>query len=79
MSEQTKAALDAAIRAHVADEHDGSLAASWLVITERVPLDGDDGYSHVMDVVPDGQSSVTTMGLAYFVAQNRSLPRSEHD
>lgn len=54
MSEQTKAALDAAIRAHVADEHDGSLAASWLVITERVPLDGDDGYSHVMDVVPDG-------------------------
>ncbi|GAA1323670.1 hypothetical protein ACFSWE_09490 [Leucobacter albus] len=73
MSVHTKAALEAAIRDHIADEHDGSLAASWVVVTERVPLDGDDGYSHVVDIVPDGQSSVTTMGLAYFVAQQRSV------
>lgn len=73
MSAATKHALDEAIRAHIADEHDDSLAASWVLITERVPLDGDDGYSHVVDVVPDGQSSVTTMGLAYFVAQQRSV------
>ncbi|MFF8817800.1 hypothetical protein ACF07D_07375 [Leucobacter sp. NPDC015123] len=73
MSEITKAALDEAVRAHIADEHDDSLAASWVLIAERVPLDGDDGHSHVVDVVPDGQSAVTTMGLAYFLAQRRSV------
>lgn len=79
MSEQTKADLDSAIRAHIADEYDGSLAASWVVIAERVPLDGDDGYSHVVDAVADGQSSVTTIGLAHFVAQQRSTARTRDE
>ena len=37
MSTDTKAALDAAIRAHIADEHDDSLTASWVLIAERMP------------------------------------------
>lgn len=72
MSDETKIALDTAIRAHIADEHEGSLAASWVLIAERVPLDGDDDYTHVVDIVADGQSSVTTIGLAHYVAQMRS-------
>ena len=70
MSTDTKAALDAAIRAHIADEHDDSLTASWVLIAERMP-DEDDGNSHIVDVVADMQSAVTTIGLAYFVAQRR--------
>lgn len=76
MSDTTKAALDAAIRAHIADEHNDSLTASWVVIAERIPEE-DDGYSHVVDVVADMQSSVTTIGLAYFVAQQRTMARTE--
>lgn len=76
MSAETKAALDAAIRAHVADEYDGSLTASWLVAAEYVP-EHDDGMTHILDVVADNQSSVTTIGLAHFVAQQRSTAIAE--
>ena len=72
MSEQTKTALDDAIRAHISDEYDGALTSSWVAIAEYVPLDGDDEYTHVVDVVRPGQSSMTTIGLTYFVTQQRA-------
>jgi len=71
MSEQTAESLDDAIRAHIADEYDNSLTSSWVVIAESIPLE-DDGYSHIVDVVAEGQSTVTTIGLAYFMAQQRA-------
>lgn len=72
MSADTRAALDAAIRAHIADEHEDSLTASWVLIAERVP-EHDDGMTHVVDIVPDGQSVVTTIGLTHYVTQARTV------
>lgn len=39
MSEQTKAHLEAAIAAHIADECDGDHATSWVVVTDTTSLD----------------------------------------
>ncbi|UOQ56088.1 hypothetical protein MUN78_10265 [Leucobacter allii] len=72
MSTETRADLDAAIRAHIADEHGDSLTASWVVVAERVP-EHDDGMTHVVDIVPDGQSVITTVGLTHYVAQARTI------
>lgn len=72
MSEATKANLDTAIRAHIADEYDGDLTSSWVTIAERIPLEGDSEYTHIVDILPDGQSSMTTLGLTYFITQMRS-------
>ncbi len=72
MSDATKHALDAAIRAHIADEYDGALTASWVTVAEHVPLEGDSEYTHVVDIIPDGQSSMTTLGLTHFTTQMRS-------
>ena len=72
MSDTTKAALDAAIRTHIADEHDDSLTASWVLVAERVP-EHDDDMTHIVDVVPDGQSVITTVGLTHYVTQARTI------
>jgi hypothetical protein len=72
LSEQTKAALDDAIRAHIADEYDGAITSSWVLVAEYMPLDGDDEYTHVIDVVRSGQSSMTTIGLTHFATQMRA-------
>lgn len=71
MSVETKAALEAAIRAHIVDEYPDNLVSSWVLIAERVPPEDDD-YTHVVDILPDGQSNVTTIGLAHFVTSVRS-------
>lgn len=76
MSAQTRETLDAAIRAHVADEHPDNLVGSWVTIYERV-LPEDDGMTHIVDVVPEGQSVVTTVGLTHFVATNRAYAPRE--
>ena len=73
MSEQTKSALDAAIRAHIEDEYDGALTSSWVAIAERIQLDGDSEYTHVVDILPEGQSSMTTIGLTHFTTQMRTI------
>lgn len=73
MSAETKAALEQAIRNHVADEREGDVVASWVVITEHVNLnDDDDEMTHVLDIVPDMQSSMTTLGLTHFVTTQRT-------
>ena len=68
----TRSAVDDAIRAHIQDEHPGSLVGSYVVILERVPAE-EDGMTHVVDVVPPGQSNVTTLGLAHFLSAARSF------
>lgn len=71
MSDATRDALDAAIRAHIADEYDNNLTASWIVIAEHI-LPEDDGDTHVVDVVPDNQSAITSIGLTHYVVQART-------
>lgn len=62
MSDQTRAALDDAIRAHVADEHDGSPVAHW-VLTYGV-LDQDDDIALGVEG-PRGQPGYVGVGLMY--------------
>lgn len=76
MSQATKDAVEAAIRAHIADEHPDNLVGSWIAICERVTPE-DDGLTHVVDILPDGQSNITSIGLTYFITRARSTPDSE--
>lgn len=57
------------------EAHSTSNPPLWVVVVERVPEE-DDGYSHIVDVTAENQSSVTTIGLAHFVAQQRSTALS---
>lgn len=72
MSEQTKAALDAAIATHIADELDGDFATAWVILAETTTLEQmDDNRSSFYIDVRDTQSLYTTDGLLYH-ALNRT-------
>lgn len=77
MSEATKQALEDAIAAHVADECDGDMSTSWLIIAETTSLEEmDDNRSSFYIDTRDLQSLYTTDGLLYN-ALNRNV--REHD
>lgn len=65
MSEHTKANLEAALQAHIADENDNDLAVAWVVVTECASGETfeRDGYFYVEGA--DGQSRFTGDGLLY--------------
>jgi hypothetical protein len=66
MSAETKAALEAAIEAHVADECDGDLAGAWVLVTETTTLaemDEDDSVFYI--TTRNNQSRFLTDGLLY--------------
>ena len=66
MSDATKAALDAAITAHVADEYDGDMVTAWVIVTETTTLDMlDEGEGAMVIEARDMQSSYLTQGLIY--------------
>ena len=46
MSAQTRATLEEAIAAHVADECDGTLPGAWIVLVETLGLDDDASTWH---------------------------------
>lgn len=64
MSIETRTALDDAIRAHIADIENGSLACGYVVIAAAIPLgEGDAIYYPI--ITPEGQPSHVGLGLAY--------------
>lgn len=66
MSEQTKANLEAAIAAHIADECDGDHATAWVVVTDTTSLDDiETGRSSLYICAPEMQSLYTSDGLLY--------------
>lgn len=66
MSDVTKAALDAAIAAHVADEYDGDMVTAWVVVTETTTLGMlDEGEGSMVIEARDMQSNYLTTGLLY--------------
>ena len=66
MSADTKAALDAAITAHVADEYDGDMVTAWVIVTETTTLDMlDEGEGAMVIEARDMQSSYLTTGLLH--------------
>lgn len=66
MSADTKAALEAAIEAHIADECDGDLAGAWIVLAETTTLaDIDDETVSFYYEARTNQSRFLTDGLLY--------------
>ena len=66
MSEQTKAALDAAIAAHIADECEGDHATAWVVVADTTSLDDiETGRTTLYICRPEMQSRYTSDGLLY--------------
>ncbi|NED96460.1 hypothetical protein G1H11_14210 [Phytoactinopolyspora alkaliphila] len=62
MSAETARALEEALRAHVADEDDGSFVTGWIIIAAAaMPEDGDaTSYSYI---TPEMQPVHASMGL----------------
>ena len=66
MSEVTKAALDAALTAHVADEYEGDMVAAWVIVTETTTLDMlNEGEGAMVIETRDMQSNYLTNGLLH--------------
>ena len=70
MSESTKAALDAAIIAHFADEFDGATATCWVVQAYGQRIDTEDGY--YLTTWADGQALHVTAGLIEYAARRQA-------
>ncbi|KUF07178.1 hypothetical protein [Leucobacter sp. G161] len=67
MSEQTKAALDAALEAHIADECDGMLTAYILQAEYTSPHLMDDRSTGYFRAIGERQSFTTTLGLTRYL------------
>lgn len=66
MSESTKAALDQAIAAHVADEYDGDMVTAWVIVTETTSIEMlDEGIGSMVIASKDMQSNYLTEGLLH--------------
>lgn len=71
MSTDTKAALEAAIEAHVADECEGDLAGAWVLLAETTTLQNLDDEDSVFYLdFRQSQSRFLTDGLLH-AALNR--------
>lgn len=63
MSVETKAALDAAIEAHVLDETDGDHAGAYVLVLERMSFNTEYEQGSVLVFTRSGQSPIMTLGL----------------
>lgn len=66
MSAETKATLEAALEAHVADECDGDMVGAWVALAETTTLDDMDAEASVFYIeARNQQSSFLTSGLLH--------------
>lgn len=80
MSAQTKAALQDAIAAHVADECDGDAAGAWVVVAESTNVtDMENDMSSWYIASRDYQSSIMTNGLLYSALSVNNAPDRRDD
>jgi hypothetical protein len=80
MSAETKAALDAAIAAHVADECHGDMAGAWVVVAETTSLDEIDADMSSWYIGSRAmQSSIMTNGLLYSALTTGNAQRVDDD
>lgn len=68
MSAETKAALDDAIAAHVADEMDAALTG-YVLHASSIQLDGERGRTCYLAEYADSQPFHVTLGLAYLLVR----------
>lgn len=64
MSAETRAALDAAIEAHVADETQG-IPTEWALYSASLAPDCEDGERWYQRTVPPNQPTYATLGLLH--------------
>ena len=62
MSVDTRAALDAALAAHVADETEGAIVTGFVTVISYMHMERADGTSYWM-ISPEGQSLHADLGL----------------
>lgn len=82
MSEVTKAALDAAIAAHVADECDGAIITGYVLQSQYTDMDMlEDGYTGYVREIMTSQPFTTTLGLAHYLSRqvDRSMFEDGYD
>jgi len=63
MSDQTKRALDEAIRAHLADEGQGDVTTAWLLVSGSLDSSNIEDDGTVWMESPDGQPRYVSLGL----------------
>lgn len=69
MSDATKAALDEAIQAHIADEADGSIVTAYVLLAANQTVEELDKHlTGFWREVSEGQAMHTTIGLAILLA-----------
>ena len=67
MSAETKAALDAAIADHIAEECDGALLTGYVCQTEFTSMKLlDEDFSGFQRLIASGQTLTTTIGLMHY-------------
>lgn len=78
MSDATKAALEEAISAHVADECDGDMTGAWVILAESTSLDDiENDVSSFYLTSRDSQSSFLTTGLLWQALEHGRFQRDE--
>lgn len=77
MSDETKAALEAAIDAHISDEYldgdmEGAMVSDWLLITACLPAERTDDINAIYTVsAPDHAMNHQSDGLAFWFLYGR--------
>ena len=80
MSDATKAALDAALSAHVADESDGAMLTSYFVQASALPLESPNTSSTWYGTFePDGQAFHVSLGLIQMAVKYATLNEQRDD
>lgn len=74
MSDQTKSALEQALRDHVYDEQDGAMLTGFILQTSAIPADADDtDNTKYLAAGMDGQPFHSGLGLAHMLLDYYTL------
>lgn len=81
MSAETKAALDAALEAHLRDETEGgALVTAYVVYAAFVNTEIEEGKTGYKCIIADGQPYHSTLGLGHSLVSDLVMPQFvEHD
>lgn len=81
MSEATKAALDAAIAEHLADENPGAILTGYVCQAQYTTAEFmDDGFTGYLRLIQEGQGFTTTIGLtSYLKARTDHIAITDDD
>lgn len=79
MSAETKAALDTALAAHIADEGDGAFLTGYVLLAAAVPSDGSMDSTRYLTAFAENQPYHSAYGLAHQLVDGFDLAWSDDD